>query len=73
GNKQFILNAVNYLCDDSGLMEIRSRELKLRLLDKVRIKDERLKWQLINIIAPLVFIVLFGLLVSYWRKRRYAK
>ena len=48
GNKNFILNCVNYLCDDSGLIGVRARELTLRLLDKKKLKNERLKWQLMN-------------------------
>ncbi len=72
GNKEFILNAVNYLCDDSGLMSIRSRELKLRLLDRAKIEQQRFKLQLINIVLPVIFIILFGFLVSFIRKRKYS-
>ena len=71
GNKDLILNAVNYLCDDDGLISVRARELKLRLLDKTKIEDESLYWQIINVIMPVVLIILFGIFQTYFRKRKY--
>ncbi len=73
GNKEFILNAINYLCDDSGLLSLRAREIKLRLLDKAKIMDEKFKWQLINTILPIAFIIAFGIVIGIYRKRKYAK
>jgi ABC-2 type transport system permease protein len=73
GNKDFIMNAVNYLCDDSGLISARSRELKLRMLDITRINDEKLKWQLINVILPVVLIILFGFIQHFLRRRKYSR
>lgn len=73
GNKDFMLNAVDYLLDDSGLIAIRSRELKIRLLDNTRIKNNKLIWQLVNTIVPIVLIVLMGLVYTLIRKRRYAR
>ncbi len=73
GNKNFILNCVNYLCDDSGLISVRSRELTLRLLDKKKVKTERLKWQVINTCLPLIVLFLFGIIHNIIRKRRYAE
>jgi ABC-2 type transport system permease protein len=72
GNKDFILNAIHYLVEETGLVEIRSRELTLRLLDSKKIKNERLKWQLINTVLPVLILVLFGLLNWYLRKKRFA-
>jgi len=72
GNKTFILNAVNYLLDDAGLMGVRARELKLRLLDPALIRDERTKWQLINTLVPLLFILIFGISLSFYRKKKYS-
>ena len=72
GNKDFIMNAVNYLCDDSGLFSARSRELKLRMLDSTRVKNEKLKWQLINVIFPVLLVLLFGLAWHLRRRHRYA-
>ena len=72
-NKDFLLNAVEYLRDDNGIIEARGREVKLRLLDTKKAEDEQLMWQLINIGAPLVFLVLFGLIFNLIRKNRFAK
>ncbi|OQY01624.1 MAG: hypothetical protein B6I20_07605 [Bacteroidetes bacterium 4572_117] len=71
GNKQLIVNSVNYLCDDEGLMSIRLREIKLRLLDKNKTSSEKVFWQLINTIIPIIFIILFGIIATYIRKRKY--
>lgn len=71
GNRDFIVNCINYLVDDNGLMELRSRELKMRLLNSSRIKSEKLKWQLINVVGPILIVVFAGLIYSYFRKKAY--
>ena len=71
GNKEFILNAMNYLCDDSGLISVRSREVKLRKMDPERIKTERVQWQLLNTLIPVTLVLIFALARGYWRKRKY--
>ena len=73
GNRDFLINCLNYLVDNNGIMELRSRELKLRLLNTSKIKTERLKWQIINITAPIIIVVLAGILYSYFRKRNYTR
>jgi ABC-2 type transport system permease protein len=73
GNKNFLLNCVNYLCDDSGLISVRSRELTLRLLDKKKAKAERLKYQLLNTALPLGLVIIFGLIYHLRRKNKYGK
>ena len=72
GNDEFLLNSINYLVDDSGIMNVRSRKLKLRLLNKAKVKEERLKWQLINTIIPVILVILFGIIFNIIRKRKYA-
>lgn len=72
GNSDFVLNAVEYLMDDTGLLQARSKDLKLRLLDKVRSQQERLYWQLLNILGPLLLLLLFGLIFNFIRKKKYA-
>lgn len=72
GNKKFLLNAVNYLCDDENLTTIRSRALEIRLLDRKKAEAERTKWQIINIGIPIGLIILFGIINAYLRKKRYA-
>jgi ABC-2 type transport system permease protein len=69
GNADFILNAMSYLVDKNNLLEIRSRELKIRLLDKTRIQDEKLKWQFINLLLPVFFVGFIGLVLTIIRKR----
>ncbi len=73
GNKDFILNAMNYLCDDSGLLTVRSREVKLRSLDAALVEAERLKWQLINTIVPILLVLGFAFAQGYWRRKRYTR
>lgn len=72
GNKNFILNCMNWLCDDSGLMSARARDIKLRMLNKKKIAVERLKWQVINTSLPVIFIVTLGVVLYFVRKRKYA-
>ena len=73
GNKEFLINAVHYLCDDSGLMELRSRTMQMRLLDKVNIREQKTFWQLINVVLPVVLILSGGLLFWFLRIRKYAR
>ena len=73
GNKEFVMNSINYLLDDSGFMNIRNRELKLRLLDKQKINNRKIIWQIINIGLPLFFILLFGIFWNLNRKKKFAK
>src|SRR4051812_28081742 len=72
GNQNFILNCMNYLCDDSGLLQVRTREVKLRLLDKKKVKLARVKWQWINTVLPIVLVALFGGILYFIRRRKYA-
>ena len=72
GNKDFILNAVEYMLDENNILESRSKEIKLRLLDTVRTKQEKSWWQFINVGLPVLLLALFGLVYQYFRRRRYA-
>ncbi len=73
GNMEFVMNVVNYMTDDTGIMELRSREFKLRLLnsDLINQKSQVLKWKLINTLLPLLLVLLSGLIIQYLRRRRY--
>ncbi len=73
GNRDFLINCMNFLVDDNGLMALRSREMKLRLLNKTRIRNERLMWQLINIAGPVLIVILAGIIYGVIRKRIYTK
>lgn len=73
GNKEFLLNTVNYLLDDSGLINIRTKEIVVPFLDAQKAVNERTKWQMINLLLPLALLGLFGLVFSFLRKRKYAR
>lgn len=73
GNKDFIMNCINYLCEDSGMMTARNRSFKIRLLDKVKVKAEKTKWQFINTIIPLLLLVAFGFIWNFIRKKKFTK
>lgn len=72
-NKDFLVNAIEYLSDDRGLIEARSKDVKLRLLDAAAAKQQASFWQFFNIGLPLIFLALFGFTYNWWRKRRYAQ
>lgn len=71
-NQTFLLNCVNYLLDDEGMLQLRSREVKLRLLDVKKVNLHRGKWQMINVLVPVLIVIVFALLQFYIRKRKYA-
>lgn len=73
GNKEFLLNAVNYLLDDDGLINIRSKEIAIAFLDPQKITAEKTKWQTINIALPLVLLGVFGFIFTFLRRKKYAK
>ncbi|MEM9920386.1 MAG: gliding motility-associated ABC transporter substrate-binding protein GldG [Bacteroidota bacterium] len=73
GNKDFMINAIEYLLDDTGVIEARSKEVKLRLLDTAKAREESTKWQVFNIGMPLVFLAIFGFIYLYIRRRRFAQ
>ena len=73
GNRDFLINCLNWLVDKNGLMELRSRELKLRLLNTQMIKVGRFKWQIINIAGPVIIVILGGLIYSYFRRKKYTR
>jgi len=71
-NKDFLLNAVEYLRDDAGIIAARGREVKLRLLDTQKATQEKTFWTLLNIVGPLVLLGIFGIVYNWLRKRKYA-
>lgn len=71
GNKEFLLNAVNYLLDDTGLINIRSKEIAIPFLNQQKITAEKTQWQLVNLLLPLLFLALFGFVFNYFRKKKY--
>ncbi|NTV83892.1 MAG: gliding motility-associated ABC transporter substrate-binding protein GldG [Bacteroidales bacterium] len=71
GNKDFIMNALDYMLDESGLISIRSREVKLRLLDMTRVNNNKISWQAFNIFFPVLLVLVYGFIQHYLRKRKY--
>lgn len=72
-NRDFLMNTLAYLTDDGGLIQARNKEVKIRPLDKVKIKEHRLKWQGLNLAAPLILLIAYGVLRFYLRRQRFAK
>lgn len=73
GNKEFLINCVNYLCGDEDLIPLRSREVIMRNLDLAKVEREKTAWQIVNVALPIVIIVLFGVLLAVLRKKTFTK
>ena len=73
GNKDFIQNAVLYLTDKDGWMQLRNRTLKLRLLNKRISSEEKLTWQVVNVAIPIGLLIIFGIVFQGVRRRRYTR
>ncbi len=73
GNKEFLLNAVNYLLDDSGLIDIRSKEISIAFLNSEKVAAEKSKWQFVNLLLPLILFAIAAFGFTYYRKKRYQK
>ncbi len=72
GNKEFLVNCANFLLDDTGLINIRSKKVSIPFLDSEKIKTEKTKWQFINIGLPLLLFFIFGILFYSIRKKKNA-
>ena len=72
-NKIFLENVVDYLLNDESLIQLRNREVQLRLLDVTRIKNKQLNWQLINVAGPVLLLIVVGIIQQYIRKRKFGK
>jgi ABC-2 type transport system permease protein len=71
GNKDFLMNCIEYLCDNTGMMETRAKEIKMRPLSESAVNENRIQWQLINIAAPVVLIYVFSGIYNFIRTRKY--
>lgn len=72
-NRQFVENCLEYLINNAGLSEAKSKDYQLRLLDPKKTNEQRDFWQLLNLVGPVLLIVIFGLIYQWWRKRKYAR
>ncbi len=73
GNKEFLMNAVNYLLDDNGLINLRTKEVKLPLLDKEKVYNDYNYIRAVIVALPVVLLVVFGFVFTYLRKKKYTK
>ncbi len=72
-NGELIINMIAYLTDDAGLISARNKEIKVRPLDKEKIRNNRTSLQIINLVLPIMLIILLGILKNHLRKRRYSR
>ncbi len=72
-NRDLLMNALAYLTNDQGLIGVRNKDIKIRPLDRDKVRTEKVKWQVINLVVPLVLLLLFGLVRAFVRKKKYAK
>jgi gliding-associated putative ABC transporter substrate-binding component GldG len=70
-NRQFLINSMEYLVNDAGLAEAKSKDYKLRLLDPKKTAERRGFWELLNLVLPVLLIIVFGLAYQAIRKRKY--
>lgn len=70
-NKQFVENCIEYLINDAGLSEAKSKDYTLRLLDTKKINEQRTFWQILNLALPILLIVFSGVIYQWWRKKKY--
>jgi gliding-associated putative ABC transporter substrate-binding component GldG len=73
GNQDFVINSLNYLLDEQGLLTAKSKSVGLRPLDKLKVNNQKTKWQLINIVLPLILLLIFGFLRFYYVKNKYTQ
>lgn len=73
GNKALLLNIADYLSNDDNLIALRNKEVKIRLLDKAKLRTEKLQWQLINVLLPLLLLISFAIFQHYYRKHKYTR
>jgi ABC-2 type transport system permease protein len=71
-NKEFLMNAVDYLVNPNGVLETRNKDFTLRLLDKEKILTQKTTWQVLNILLPILLVLIFGWVYQLMRKRKFA-
>ena len=73
GNRDFVLNCIDYMMDDFSLIDVRAKTITIRSLDKVKIAENKEWWKFLNIAFPLLFIIALAIFQIYRRKRKYAR
>ena len=72
-NRDFILNCLEYMVNDVGIMETRNKDFVLRVLDTKKVSEQKLIWQIINIVVPLLLVILLGVIYQMVRKMKYSR
>jgi gliding-associated putative ABC transporter substrate-binding component GldG len=72
-NRDFLINAVNFLVDENGLIQARTKEVKIRPLDKTKISAEKTKWQVLNLVVPVVILIMYGAARVWLRRKKFAQ
>jgi gliding-associated putative ABC transporter substrate-binding component GldG len=72
GNKDFIMNAMDYLVDENGVINARGKEVNRRPLDAMKTRDNRSQIQIVNLLLPSLLIILFAFLRGLYWRRKYA-
>lgn len=73
GNKEFLINCVNYLCGDKDMIPLRSREVVMRKLDQAKVDREKMNWQIVNVALPVIIVIVIGFVIGFFRKKKYVK
>ncbi|HEU4497594.1 MAG TPA: gliding motility-associated ABC transporter substrate-binding protein GldG, partial [Flavobacterium sp.] len=73
GNKEFLMNSVNYLLDDTGLISVRSKDVSLPLLDEAKVAESYTLIQFVTVGLPVLILALFAMLFAYLRKKKYGR
>ena len=71
-NEDILINMIAYLTDEDGLIKARNKEVKIRPLDKVKIRSNKAFWQMINLVLPIIVVAFMGVAITYVRKRKYS-
>ncbi|MGB5383547.1 MAG: gliding motility-associated ABC transporter substrate-binding protein GldG, partial [Lutimonas sp.] len=71
GNQQFLLNTVQFLLEDQAILELRSKQIKIKFLDKEKAYQNRVFWQVFNVLLPISLLTLFGIIFNAIRKKKY--
>ena len=72
-NQDLLMNIMSYLTDDQGLISTRTKEIKIRPLDREKVKQEKSAWQVINVAGPIALLLVMGLIKASVRRKKYAK
>lgn len=72
-NREFLLNCVDYLVSNSGIFAARNKDFTLRLLDKKKVESQKLTWQLINILLPIILVIIFGFIYQEIKRKKFSR